>query len=55
MSDQVLCTQYELIVTLLKSDKQDKVIEILEDAIERIKGTSKKDSKSKESADSRSV
>ncbi|MDE6593365.1 MAG: hypothetical protein K2N72_01230 [Oscillospiraceae bacterium] len=50
MSDQELCTQYELIVTLLKSDKQDKVIEILEDAIERIKGTSNKDSK--ESANS---
>lgn len=39
MTDQELCTQYELIVTLLKSDKQDDVVKILEDAIQRIKGT----------------
>lgn len=39
MTNQELCTQYELIVTLLKSEKQDEVIKILEDAIKRIKGT----------------
>lgn len=39
MTNQELCTQYELIVTLLKSEKQDEVIAILEDAIKRIKGT----------------
>lgn len=48
MTNQELCTQYELIVTLLKSDKQDEVVKILEDAIQRIKGT-KSDESSKNS------
>lgn len=46
MTNQELCTQYELIVTLLKSEKQDEVIKILEDAIKRIKGTKENDKNS---------
>lgn len=46
MNAQELCTQYELIVTLLKSEKQDEVIVILEDAIKRIKGTKENDKNS---------
>lgn len=39
MSNQELCTQYELIVTLLKNGNTDEVVKILDDAISRIKGT----------------
>ena len=39
MSNQELCTQYELIVTLLKNGNTDEVVKILDDAIKRIKGT----------------
>ncbi len=39
MSDQELCTQYELIVTLLKKGDTDEVIKILKGAIERINNT----------------
>lgn len=46
MNVQELCTQYELIITLLKSEKQDEVIKILEDAIKRIKGTKENDKNS---------
>lgn len=47
MTNQELCTQYELIVTLLKSNKQDEVVKILEDAIQRIKGTKNDESSKK--------
>lgn len=40
MSNQELCTQYELIIRLLKKGDAEEVIEILENAIKRIdKGT----------------
>lgn len=40
MSNQELCTQYELIVSMLESGNTEKVIEILKNAIKRIdKGT----------------
>lgn len=38
MTDQGLCTQYELIVAMLKSGNTEEVVKILNDAIERIKG-----------------
>lgn len=45
MSGKELCTQYELIIALLKSGKSAEVIRILEDAAARIKGTSDKGGK----------
>lgn len=36
MSNQELCTQYELIISLLKKGDAEEVIEILENAIKRI-------------------
>lgn len=45
MTNQELCTQYELILTLLKSEKNAEVIRILEEAVARIKGTSDKSGK----------
>lgn len=36
MSNQELCTQYELIIRLLKKGDTEEVIEILENAIKRI-------------------
>lgn len=36
MSNQELCTQYQLIVSMLEDGKTDKVIEILKSAINRI-------------------
>lgn len=36
MSNQELCTQYELIVSMLESGNSEKVIEILKNAIKRI-------------------
>lgn len=36
MSNQELCTQYELIVSMLEEGKTDKVIKILKNAIKRI-------------------
>lgn len=38
MTDQELCTQYELIAAMLKSGNTEEVIKILDDAIKRIKG-----------------
>ncbi len=49
MSNQELCTQYELIVTLLEKGDTDEVIKILKGAIERInKGTKPKDETDKD-------
>lgn len=45
MTIRELCTQYELILTLLKSDKNAEVIRILENAVARIKGTAEKGGK----------
>ncbi len=36
MTEQELCTQYELIIRLLKKGDAEEVIEILENAIKRI-------------------
>lgn len=36
MSNQELCTQYQLIVSMLKNGNTDEVIQILESAIKRI-------------------
>ncbi len=44
MTNQELCTQYEFIVSMIESGNADKVVEILSDAIDRIKGTSNKNS-----------
>lgn len=38
MTDQELCTQYEFIVSMIKSGNADEVVKILDDAIKRIKG-----------------
>ena len=38
MTDQELCTQYELIVALIESGGTDKAVEILKGAIQRLKG-----------------
>lgn len=49
MSNQELCTMFELIVALLKSGNSDKAAEILENAIKRIdKGSSDKQDKKDE-------
>lgn len=37
MTNQELCTQYELIVAMLKSGNTEEVVKILDDAIKRIK------------------
>lgn len=36
MSNQELCTQYELIVSMLESGKTEEVVKILKKAIKRI-------------------
>lgn len=38
MSNQELCTQYEFIVAMIETGNGDKVVEILNDTIQRIKG-----------------
>ena len=38
MTTQELCTQYELLVALIESGNTEKTVEILKDAIQRLKG-----------------
>lgn len=41
MTDQELCTQYELLIALIETGNSDKAVAILKDAVKRIKGTEK--------------
>ena len=41
MTNQELCTQYELLVALIETGNADKAVSILKDAVQRIKGTEK--------------
>ncbi len=41
MTDQELCTQYELLVALIETGNADKAVTILKDAVKRIKGEDK--------------
>lgn len=50
MTDQGMCTQYELFVALIESGNTEKAVEILKGAINRMNGqsaASKKDGKKK--------
>ncbi len=50
MTNQELCTQYELLLALLETGNSDKAVSILKDAVSRLKGedkTSPKPNKSK--------
>lgn len=50
MTNQELCTQYELLLALLETGNSDKAVSILKDAVARLKGEDKappKPSKSK--------
>lgn len=49
MTNQELCTQYELLVALIETGNSDKAVAILKDAVKRIKGSEKSPS---EKADS---
>ncbi len=46
MTNQELCTQYELLVALIETGNSDKAVKILKDAVERIKGSEKQTKKS---------
>lgn len=46
MTNQELCTQYELLVALIETGNAEKAVEILKDAVKRIKGTEKESPKS---------
>ncbi len=46
MTNQELCTQYELLVALIETGNSDKAVAILKDAVKRIKGTEKDSTKS---------
>ncbi len=46
MTSDELCTQYELLVALIETGNADKAVEILKDAVKRIKGTDNESSKS---------
>ena len=41
MTNQELCTQYELLVALIETGNSDKEVAILKDAVKRIKGSEK--------------
>ncbi len=41
MTNQELCTQYELLVALIETGNSDKAVAILKDAVKRIKGDEK--------------
>ncbi|MDE7230195.1 MAG: hypothetical protein K2N56_06905 [Oscillospiraceae bacterium] len=41
MTNQELCTQYELLVALIETGNSDKAVAILKDAVKRIKFTEK--------------
>lgn len=51
MTNQELCTQYELLVALIESGNTEKTVEILKDAINRLKGASSKSGNDKSSDD----
>ncbi len=51
MTDQELCTQYELLAALIESGNTQKTVEILKDAIQRLKGTSTKSGNDKSNND----
>ena len=42
MTNQELCTQYELLVALIESGNTEKAVEILKGAIARLKGIAPK-------------
>lgn len=44
MTNQELCTQYELLVALIESGNTEKTVQILKDAIDRLKGSTSKSS-----------
>lgn len=41
MTNQELCTQYELLLALLETGNSDKAVSILKDAVSRLKGEDK--------------
>lgn len=49
MTNQELCTQYELLVALIETGNADKAVAILKDAVKRIKGEEKDSPKSGDS------
>ncbi len=49
MTNQELCTQYELLVALIETGNSDKAVAILKDAVKRIKGTEKETPKTGDS------
>ena len=42
MTNQELCTQYELLIALIESGNTDKAVEILKGAVDRLKGITPK-------------
>ena len=46
MTNQELCTQYELLLALLETGNSDKAVSILKDAVARLKGEDKASPKS---------
>lgn len=44
MTNQELCTQYELLVALIESGNTEKAVEILKGAIQRLNGSTSKSS-----------
>ncbi len=51
MNNQELCTQYELLVALIESGNTEKTVEILKDAIARLKGNPSKSNNGKTNND----
>ncbi len=51
MTNQELCTQYELLVALIESGNTEKTVEILKGAINRLKGNPLKSNDSKSNDD----
>ena len=45
MTNQELCTQYELLIALIETGNTDRALKILHDAVNRLKGINTKSSK----------
>lgn len=50
MTNQELCTQYELLLALIETGNTDRAAKILKDAVERLKGATSKSNKADSSS-----
>ena len=51
MTNQELCTQYELLIALIETGNTDRALKILNDAVQRLKGVYPKSSRTDQESD----